>query len=82
MAHDYTELDEAISAKVAKGPVRFNAISFSVARQSEHLEKNDPAPAWRIVDRRLQALLKAGRIRYQRKPEGWVLGAVKMLGAA
>jgi hypothetical protein len=82
MAHDYTELDEAIIEKVAKGPVGFTAISFFVAKQSGSLEKNDPAPAWRIVDRRLQALRKAGRIRYQRKPEGWVLGEVKMLGAA
>ena len=74
MAHDYTELDNAILARVAEGCVSFTALSGAVSKHSEALAKNDPAPGWRIVDRRLQALRKAGRIRYQRKPEGWVLG--------
>ena len=81
MAHDYTELDGAIIARVAEGRVTFTALSSAVSRHSEALAKTDPAPGWRIVDRRLQALRKAGRIRYQRKPEGWVLGDVRMLGA-
>lgn len=74
MAHDYTELDSAIIERVSKGCVSFTALSGSVSKPSEALATNDPAPGWRIVDRRLQALRKAGRIRYQRKPEGWVLG--------
>ena len=82
MAHDYTKLDDAIIARVAKGCVSFTALSTSVSIHSELLAKSDPAPAWRIVDRRLQALRKAGRLRYQRKPEGWVLGKVRMLGDA
>jgi hypothetical protein len=81
MAHDYTNLDSAILARVAKGCVSFTALSGSVSKESDALAKNDPAPAWRIVDRRLQALRKAGRIRYQRKPEGWVLGTLG-IGAA
>lgn len=75
MAHDYTELDSAIISRVTEGCVSFAALSGAVSKHSETLAKTDPAPAWRIVDRRLQALRKAGRIRYQRKPEGWVLGA-------
>lgn len=75
MAHDYTELDGAIIARVAEGCVSFSALLTSVSKHSEALAKTDSAPGWRIVDRRLQALRKAGRIRYQRKPEGWVLGA-------
>lgn len=73
MAHDYTALDGAIIDRVAKGCVGFTTLCGAVAKHSESLAGNDKAPAWRIVDRRLQALRKAGRIRYQRKPEGWVL---------
>lgn len=82
MAHDYTELDEAIIARVTEGCVSFSALSAAVSNCSEALAKNDPAPAWRIVDRRLQALRKAGRIRYQRKPEGWMLGNVRLFASA
>ena len=73
MAHDYTELDRAIINRVAKGCVGFSALCGAVLKHSKSLAANDKAPAWRIVDRRLQALRKAGRICYQRKPEGWVL---------
>lgn len=77
MATDYSKLDAAIlSAIEAKAPVPFHVFAYSGTVASEsaalaHTEKN--ADAWRVVDRRLQAPRKAGRIRYQRKPEGWVL---------
>ena len=73
MAHDYTNLDAAILAVVGEKPATFTGLSYRVASHSDELAKNDPAPAWQIVDRRLQSMRKAGKIRYQRKPEGWVL---------
>ena len=73
MAHNYTDLDAAILAVIDNAPVTFLVVSREVAPQSEKLAAHDLAPAWRIVDRRLQAMRKIGKIRYQRKPEGWVL---------
>ena len=79
MAHDYINLDTAILAFVAEKPATFQGLAYRVALYSEALAESDPAPAWRIVDRRLQALRKAGKIRYQRKPEGWVLVEASLL---
>lgn len=86
MKHDYTKLDTAIIDCITAGggtPLTFTRLSYlpSVRSASEQIEADSnvgkPArlhtPAWRIVDRRLQALRKAGRIKYQRKPEGWLL---------
>ncbi len=75
MKHDYTNLDDAILTVVASGPIAFHSLSCRVAAHSAGYAENDNAPAWRIVDRRLQALRKAGKIKYQRKPEGWVVAA-------
>ena len=80
MAHDYTKLDSAILANVADGPVDFTALSISVSGLSDALAASDQTPGWRIVDRRLQALRKAGRIRYRRNPHGWVLCDVPAVG--
>ena len=82
MAHDYTDLDAAIIERITAGCVGFTSLSCAVAKHSEKLASDDQAPAWRIVDRRLQALRKASRIRYQRKPEGWVLGSLRALSEA
>ena len=75
MAHDYTDLDAAIQQVIGtKSPVLFSALNFDVRKHSVPLAHTDRhGQAWRVVDRRLQALRKAGRIKYQRKPEGWVL---------
>lgn len=82
--YDYTALDAAILAAMGANPVLFTAMLApgKVRSAAEALEneargrtasKGDEKPAWRFIDTRLQALRKAGRIRYQRKPEGWVL---------
>lgn len=75
MAHDYTALDAAILYAIKNGaPALFSLLDFKVRVHSAPLAHTDKqGQAWRVVDRRLQALRKAGRIRYQRKPEGWVL---------
>ena len=73
--NDYTDLDAAILQVIGtKAPVTFEAIRPAVAKYSEPLASTTRENlTWRVVDRRLQALRKAGRIAYQRKPEGWVL---------
>lgn len=70
--NDYTELDKAILAKVAEGPVTFTLICNAVEVQTRPFVSYKFA-GWRVVDRRLQALRKAGKIKYQRQPEGWVI---------
>lgn len=72
---DYTELDGAILAAIkADAPVTFASITLAVRSTAEKLAHTErQGQAWRVVDRRLQALRKAGKIRYQHKPEGWVL---------
>ena len=79
MKNDYTKLDAAIITQVAKGCIGFTALC-NVVQQHSAVFAGDYTPPWRIVERRLQALRKAGRISYQRKPEGWVL--VSQGGAA
>lgn len=79
MKNDYTKLDAAIITQVAKGCIGFTAL-FGVVDKHSRIFTDYKTPSWRIVDRRLQALRKAGRISYQRKPEGWVL--VSQGGAA
>lgn len=81
MKHDYTKLDAAILGHIKSiGPVSFTRMQVGSVR--EEAEKLSAArapfsthykPAWRFIDGRLQALRKAGKIRYQRKPEGWSL---------
>ena len=77
MATDYSKLDAAILAAIAeKAPASFTALCVNDAVWARALDAaNARRSDWpgRCIDRRLQALRKAGRIRYQRKPEGWVL---------
>lgn len=70
--NDYTELDKAILSKISDGQVTFPGICNAVELQTRPFV-SFTSPGWRIVDRRLQALRKAGKIKYQRKPEGWVV---------
>lgn len=74
--HDYTKLDEAIIGAIAA--CRHEAASFcDISPKCEpEAEKLSAVPGeaaewWRIIDRRLQALRKAGKIRHTTK--GWVL---------
>ena len=86
MKHDYTKLDAAILARIAElGCATFTRLQsgdvqmISEEAAAEHNKtvalKWKLKPGWRFIDARLQALRKAGRIRYQRQPEGWVLAA-------
>lgn len=81
--HDYTTLDAAIIRRITEAaPASFSEVfSFNsdTMKEADALAAADfeNSEAWRIVDRRLQALRKAGKIKYQRKSkaavEGWVI---------
>lgn len=73
---DYSKLDAAILAEVAKRAFVLGwHLERLVWRIAADVKRRNRLASWpsEIVARRLQALRKAGRIRYQRKPEGWVL---------
>lgn len=74
---DYTALDAAILAAIKeKQPAMFHVFAYDGDVNANslalvHTEKN--GDSWRVTDRRLQALRRAGQVHYQRKPEGWVI---------
>lgn len=85
---DYSALDDAIIESIKLGKREFHEMQIgAVQRASSAIaaaENANRAPAqhvetWRITDRRLQAMRKAGRIHYlarsKKNPEGgWNLG--------
>lgn len=74
--HDYTALDAAILAAVKdRGPVPGYSLDKAGTTVRAAVLKAPAALQWNVVAYRMQALRKAGLIRYQRKPEGWVLVA-------
>lgn len=65
----YAELDEAIVGYIArnrKNPMHSSAVgklsAEALGRDSEHGDEKE----WRLIDRRLQAIRKAGRIKYEK----------------
>lgn len=85
MRHDYTHLDAAILHRIAVARCVM-AWQLDVLDVRDHAKTicdaiNAGRPKWghthtgHVIDRRLQALRKAGRIAYQRKPAGWVLAS-------
>lgn len=72
MKPDYTKLDAAILKRIAcaKCICTWNLYAMDVQTEALQLGLRD---GYRVAIRRIQALRKAGHIRYQRKPEGWVL---------
>lgn len=81
MKHDYTALDAAIVKRIREGAKSIGAIEQAdVAKLTKAIADADNAtretwrsmPSWRVVDRRLQALRKAGKIKFVRGPgAGW-----------
>ena len=68
----YQELDDAICAHIAQRIVHPTASSTLETIASPLLARNKtPFPeAWRLIDRRMQAMRKAGRIVYERTKDG------------
>ena len=74
MARDFTAIDMAIQQVIGtKGAATFNVIASNVSTLAEPLAERGGVvtTADRVVDRRLQALRKAGCIEHTRA--GWVL---------
>ena len=77
---DYTEIDAAILAAMPYAPQFAGLIANpAIKTQAENLAKargtdrwGRTTPGWRIVDQRLQALRRAGRIRFEH-PRGWTV---------
>ncbi|KVP59306.1 hypothetical protein WJ91_12580 [Burkholderia ubonensis] len=74
----YQKLDALIIAAIDQTPKKFASINTGDVRQeSDRLGREESRPTtfgevvgWRIIDRRLQALRKAGKIKATGK--GWV----------
>ena len=74
----FQKLDALILASIDDNPKKFVAINTGAVREeSERLAREECRPTtfgevvgWRIVDRRLQAVRKTGKIRSTSK--GWV----------
>ncbi|WP_186260303.1 hypothetical protein [Burkholderia gladioli] len=78
----YTKLDALILAEIGIDPVAFHVLQHRPKIEAETIAIADASPrnvwgdkvtAFRILDRRLQALRKAGKIRASTK--GWTLAA-------
>lgn len=74
---DYSTLDSALLEKLQARPLTFADMAFggAVLGAALALEKQygNPKvkPAWRFVDARLQALRKAGKIKFAGPKTGW-----------
>jgi hypothetical protein len=71
--HDYTKLDAAIIAAIRSGKVKLYEIERGAVM--DEARKINSKEWGRAVDRRLQALRKAGRINYNYSHRhGWQIG--------
>jgi len=70
---DYTLFDNAIVSHVREGKNTFTQLS--AGRLCEFADKlAGVSQGWRLIDRRLQALRKAGKLSYDRKA-GWTVAS-------
>ena len=75
MPTDYTALDAAILERLADGPQPFHTLAIVLAPVAKPFAKVDllgHSTEWRVIDRRLQALRKSGKIKPHRT-QGWSL---------
>ena len=76
----YKDLDDAIRRRIAEKriihPTAAKALRDIAADELGTGDYKGGAKEWRLIDRRLQALKKAGVIQYARQPARWVLVAV------
>lgn len=74
MKPDYSLFDNALVATVRAGKTQFHQINagrtLEFANKLAGKDHRGDALGWRLIDRRLQALRKAGRLAYDRKT-GW-----------
>ena len=72
MKNDYTALDAAILERIKQGHTFASQIEGGAAAKEAGPFTTARMPEFRVIDRRLQALRKAGRIAYSHKA-GWGL---------
>jgi hypothetical protein len=73
----YAKLDELILRTLANGPRQFYELrSGALWAECRRLESETGSDDFRILDRRLQALRKGGKIQYtgSKAGRGWALG--------
>lgn len=78
----YDNLDQLLMLRCATSPVTFSVLCQNpmVEREANLVAKPDrhgTRYGWRVVDRRLQALRKAGLLTYSRK-EGWTTREIQL----
>lgn len=78
MSANYTGLDAAIMSALKQGHNQFKVICklpYVASEAKKH--EIGTRPDWRVIDARLQALRKAGKIRFRRPSKisdgGWML---------
>jgi len=73
MKYDYKEIDQSIATAVAElGPISFDAIWKLARVHATKIATDNSACPWRIVERRVQSMRKAGKIKHNRSARGWV----------
>ena len=64
-AHDYTDFDQKMLARIKSFPATAAALSIALDAEAKLLIKR-PGEEFRVIDRRLQALRKNGVIAWER----------------
>lgn len=67
MRPDYTDFDKELLAGIACGCDTMAMLDGRMRALAEPFARTSNNPTYRIVDRRLQALRKAGKIRFNNK---------------
>jgi hypothetical protein len=74
MKADYTLFDNALLATIRAGKTQFSAIASGRTAEFANTlagkDRHGYPQGWRLIDRRLQAMRKAGKLAYDRKT-GW-----------
>ena len=79
MSTGYKELDEAIKAHIEQRPGKHPIYSAKLLHMAAVELGRDAYRGddkeWRLIDRRLQAMKKAGQVHYLRQPARWAVCA-------
>lgn len=77
MSTGYKELDEAIKSHIEQQPGEHPIYSLKLLHMAAvelgRVAYRGGNKEWRLIDRRIQALKKAGQVMYARQPARWVL---------
>lgn len=76
---DYTQLDAELLRLIGTGMSQFNALAVRCEALAQphcvSYRGTCPPPPWRVVDRRLQAMRKQGKLAFVSQKAGWKLRA-------